>query len=1660
MDPVGPWYTSYNRLTAGSSTGTFQSTSTTTSDFVPHHLATAATPAVPSTTTSQLLLQAAHTTATLAGQPSPFNPGGFLSPPSVGYEVFSPLFHPNTKQAHYVTQHRQVLAQAQAVSATKQNTTESDISTLRENYSSAHQATFFEQQGASTSPTTSTLAWTSQNNTQLPSPFGILPHESVVPSSPGPPSTKSSGTGYENTFNAHFSTTQTINNINASQITTPSVCNADFKASGCPTDTKKSISVRPQSPTVSVKSTISTSQVSSNQTFFHQVPTFNSDTLSDSYPGTGNGGQSVTENEKVQSLQHQQSCIVSTPSNSSGKEYRIPQPSSRSTTSTTIFLSAPVRSGSAQVIQDKQGTRNGNFASPNKTVSATTTQQNIQTKGQTKIYPDLGSHGIEHRRNEQQGHDNSQSSPISFSIMESRNLSYTTNSTTNCNNTNGKLTTNQRTSSNLQHSQQQQQQQQQTFHVLNQQQQQQQQTTSYRHYLTGSTSDTEYHHPGRSKSATSTDSAYSSNTSTQNGPDCSVVVPRRPSPLQTHSQASPLGHVPSPAYPMYNSPLATMSSPSPLQQHETNGSQCTNGASYKGGVTQQVAPPSPLDVTVPRPASQGQVAYSSVITRALGTTENNKTAYSAESKTYERQQQQDFSQTQKQQVCWENDNRQTANGNRKFSVYTGANTATSDINAQSLPVQQQVQRLMNVSADRQQSYFEANQVALQDLSSCRGDPMSIVKNLQTLQQGPCLQQHTTAATSVGTAEQEKQVEERRKADSVNKKRKNLEKGGHGTPLSNEITGGTTMTEYLSRIPPPAHHNAANQQQQNGYFEFERWNIPPPATKMFPTASAAFGSQSSLHHSSNFVGTPAHQHQSLMVSHHHAPPPIPYFPAFHIPAGHHPHHSHEFQSSVEITPIGFGENTTNQNTNYNQEVRDDQPKVIVPNIEEELGFLQQDQQLMQNMNQINKDFKQPNRDPNTGFMTSYLKFLQGERDPSPPPAIRGGRKATWNRSKLYIPVEPSKPAEASNGESVKPQEKPILVKETSVKGTPAIDYANDPRYFPLPKERKKLNFDSSDDGFTSDDDFPFPSKKMEKKVQNVNNTSNIEIVTVKPEGKGKKGRPIKPGGPTDRKRRAAAAAAAAAEAEKKSSKKIEEVDPLLLPPRRETSRRKAKEKTSVKQFLDRQQGIDYFDNDEEQIDSDSDPAWTPAVKLVGDEEEKRKKRARPVITKKIRKMLEEDGYSSGEAIISKKSTRKKHETPSKNSNSSSKLSCRIDEKLVAAASDEDIDISPFKHSIGNSEDASGEFVVIKTDLDEEEDPPLWRIDGKTLLQKYQPFKSSGKTLYRNIPTYSAWVSQNRHIYQQVPVKFWQQGKTETIVEFLRDEMIIDDSENIDKFMKETEKYQDNFEVYIQTLISQALDSNFLTEIFQEQDDYFLSNVKTVDEITEERKRRLLFTTKWKTSVVTAISTWPCVNVLKDLLPSEYKGKFCAGCQQAKIYARVLLYGQPYNGTTLEGSPPDPRIPHEKDFLLCRICQKKVALYNKVAHQKYLMFLECARRVADKKVADPHKDTTIILNELLADETWLNQLFKEVRSIWAEIDSMEQQAKAKAKVKSKAALSSSVKQYHRAETTVASAPIVLMSKRTADNISDSQVPIQNTENNPQTISSDVQMSSEPS
>lgn len=233
------------------------------------------------------------------------------------------------------------------------------------------------------------------------------------------------------------------------------------------------------------------------------------------------------------------------------------------------------------------------------------------------------------------------------------------------------------------------------------------------------------------------------------------------------------------------------------------------------------------------------------------------------------------------QLCWEN---------RKFP---GTNFAapTGDL-AQTHDLTQQTQR--------QQPYFDSSQMNLQDLSG-RGDPMSIVKNLQ--QQGTCQMQPGLEFDQA----------ERRK--SAEKKRKSLDR----SPMTDN-----TVPDMIGRVPPPAH----NQQQQNGYFDFDRWNLSaaPPSSKIFSSGSTNFASQQALHHAGNF-GNPHQTPQSLMVGHH-APPPIPYFSPFHLPAGHHSHHpSHEFQSAVEMGALGFGDNVQQGVPGFLHEQREEpQPKV--------------------------------------------------------------------------------------------------------------------------------------------------------------------------------------------------------------------------------------------------------------------------------------------------------------------------------------------------------------------------------------------------------------------------------------------------------------------------------------------------------------------------------------------------------------------------------------------------------------------------------------------------------------------------------------------------------------------------------------------------------------
>jgi len=95
-----------------------------------------------------------------------------------------------------------------------------------------------------------------------------------------------------------------------------------------------------------------------------------------------------------------------------------------------------------------------------------------------------------------------------------------------------------------------------------------------------------------------------------------------------------------------------------------------------------------------------------------------------------------------------------------------------------------------------------------------------------------------------------------------------------------------------------------------------------------------------------------------------------------------------------------------------------------------------------------------------------------------------------------------------------------------------------------------------------------------------------------------------------------------------------------------------------------------------------------------------------------------------------------------------------------------------------------------------------------------------------------------------------------------------------------------------------------------DDYFLSNLNTVDDVTEKRKRRLPLAPQWKAGLQTNFGTWPCFNVISDLPADEKREKLCAACDKSQAYVRAQTYGQPYNSTTFEGCQPHLKVDSQK------------------------------------------------------------------------------------------------------------------------------------------------------
>merc|ERR1719412_2158584 len=235
---------------------------------------------------------------------------------------------------------------------------------------------------------------------------------------------------------------------------------------------------------------------------------------------------------------------------------------------------------------------------------------------------------------------------------------------------------------------------------------------------------------------------------------------------------------------------------------------------------------------------------------------------------------------------------------------------------------------------------------------------------------------------------------------------------------------------------------------------------------------------------------------------------------------------------------------------------------------------------------------------------------------------------------------------------------------------------------------------------------------------------------------------------------------------------------------------------------------------------------------------------------------------------------------------------------------------------------GDFVVLREETNQDQ-APIWRFDSKTLLQRFNVSgkDENGETLYKSANLFSGYIASNRNRYASVAVKFISSEGSSTVVKVIQSASP-DQQDGINPEIRkrsygETSQFQENFEVYIQALISQCLDANFLDEVFNDADEYFVSNIEKVDSVTLLRKDKVMNGVGWTLRFQQALNTWPCLSDLGSAAVTDAK---CGGCDQEKATSMVQMFGQPYNQNTLKSVQPDDQASMNRNFSVCSKCSR--------------------------------------------------------------------------------------------------------------------------------------------
>ncbi|XP_028999431.1 glutamine and serine-rich protein 1 isoform X2 [Betta splendens] len=177
---------------------------------------------------------------------------------------------------------------------------------------------------------------------------------------------------------------------------------------------------------------------------------------------------------------------------------------------------------------------------------------------------------------------------------------------------------------------------------------------------------------------------------------------------------------------------------------------------------------------------------------------------------------------------------------------------------------------------------------------------------------------------------------------------------------------------------------------------------------------------------------------------------------------------------------------------------------------------------------------------------------------------------------------------------------------------------------------------------------------------------------------------------------------------------------------------------------------------------------------------------------------------------------------------------------------------------------------------------------------------------------------------------------------------------------TRTMKEAFKCFVELLISIALDEDVMTALERANDELLLPNMKRVDGMITDNRKRLLHKLHIGQVLKMALDSFPEISVVTELKKDGETPAF-----------KVRLSGKAYNKKTMKPYKMPNKVPQE--YTVDQQKTQWFSLYHSLQHYKYHTYLMCKDEIASLRVQAGELAQEEIVQKCLQNGAWVEGLF---------------------------------------------------------------------------------------